>query len=76
MKNVVNILQKISELEDQKMGLVLAGADSNPLLAIQFDQINAKLDRYYAWYTTAYTNGLFANPPIRSKRPERRRLRA
>lgn len=72
---VINLLGLISQLEDQKWDCVLQGAEENPALRMRMELIDRKLDRLYAWFATAYQNGLVTKnqrspgmPPITNRR--------
>jgi hypothetical protein len=61
--SVTNLIDLISELEDQKWNLVLAGAEVKPELQYQMDKIDHKLEKLYAWFGTAMKNGLVDRYP-------------
>jgi hypothetical protein len=64
---VINLIDLISTLEDQKWDLVLKGAEVKPELQKQIEIIDRKLERLYRWYSTAYSNGLlnrYASTPF------------
>lgn len=50
-------LARLHELEDRKMDLFMKGAFFSPLMMIQVEKIDRKLDKYYRWYAQAWTAG-------------------
>lgn len=58
MLNVISLLGRIDALENQKMNLVLQGAEVRPELQKQFESVDKKLDKLYAWYARSYLNGV------------------
>lgn len=59
---VINLLQLIDKLEEEKWQCVLQGAEFRPELQTRFLKIEKKLDRLYVWAATAYKNGLLYKP--------------
>lgn len=52
-----SFMKRIMELEDRKIDLVMQGAFFKPELAMQFEILDRKLDKYYRWYATAWKAG-------------------
>ena len=50
-------LERLHELEDRKMDLFIRGAFFDPLMLIQVEKIDRKLDKYYRWYAQAWMAG-------------------
>lgn len=55
---VINLIDHISQLEDQKWDLILKGAEVKPELQKQIEIIDLKLEKLYRWYSTAFSNGM------------------
>jgi hypothetical protein len=50
-------LKRLHDLENRKMDLFMRGAFFNPLMMIQIQKIDRKLDKYYRWYAQAWMAG-------------------
>lgn len=60
---VINLVQLISQLEQEKWDCVLQGAEFKPDLQMKILTIDRKLEKLYSWYTTAFLNGLVNDVP-------------
>ena len=52
-----SFIERIDELEDKKMELLMQGAFFLPHLQEQFLMIDRKLEKYYRWYAQALIAG-------------------
>ena len=52
-----SFLKEIHRIEDQRMDLILQGAEVRPDLRMRFELLGLKLDRYYRWYAQALMAG-------------------
>jgi hypothetical protein len=73
---VINLENRISQLEDQKWECVLAGAESNPELQAKMNVIDGKLDKLYIWFAKAYANNLLTSETQLNSSMEPRRKNA
>lgn len=50
----MSLMERINRLEDQKWDLILQGAEVCPAKRIQFENINKKLNKLYAWLANGF----------------------
>lgn len=60
---VINLVQLISQLEQEKWDCVLQGAEFNPALQMKMIAIDRKLEKLYSWYAKAFMNGIVSDVP-------------
>lgn len=60
---VLNLLNLISQFEDEKMECVIQGAEFKPELQMRMAVLDRKLEKLYAWYAKAFLNGLVEEVP-------------
>jgi hypothetical protein len=52
-----SFLQRIHQLEDRKMEMIVKDDIFDPSLFDKFEEIDRKLAKYYRWYASAYVAG-------------------